>query len=183
MFGNKKVFLLAALMIVVALILVTPQASAHPEEECHFWFYIPFSHTIEEGETVCFYSNFLQATPGLLQNLIQGAQIEVSIYDSSGNPVVEDELGGWGRIQKADPAPYGWEECPMPTVAIARWEYSPDELELEAGTYTVWFDAIVERPIVDGFHMCDDPPLGPPDFTTSEDSFSFPVSLTVEPAE
>ncbi|HSM55612.1 MAG TPA: hypothetical protein VK879_05590 [Candidatus Sulfomarinibacteraceae bacterium] len=183
MFRNKKVLLLAALILVVAIALVAPSASAHPEEECHFWFGLGFSHTIEEGETLCFYSNFLGATPGLLHNLIQGAHIEVSIFDAAGNPVVQNELGDWGPIQKTDPALFDWVECPMPTVAHARWEYSPDELHLDAGSYTVWFDAVIERPVVDGLHMCDDPPLGSPDVSTPEDSVSFPVLLTVEPAE
>ena len=183
MFRNKKVLLLAALILVAAIVLVAPGASAHPEEACHFWYGLGFSHRIEAGESLCFYSNFLAATPGLLQDWIQGFHIEVSIFDAAGSPVVQNEPGDWGSIQQTDPALFGREACPMPTVAIARWEYSPDELDLDPGLYTVWFDAVVERPIVDGFHMCDDPPLGPPDFGTPEDSVSFPVFLTVEPAE
>ena len=178
MFRNKKL-LLAILMLAVVSLFVAQDAFTHPEEECHFWFGLNFSHTIEEGETVCFYSNFLQATPGLLNNLIQGAHIGVSIYDADGNPVTEDAQGAWGPIQKIDAR----EGCPMPTMAIARWEYSPDALELEAGSYVVWFNAVIERPIVDGFHMCAEPPSGPPNFTLPENSFSFPVSLTVEPAD
>ena len=182
MFRNKKL-LLAVLMLAIASLLVAQDGFTHPEEECHFWFGLNFSHTIEEGETLCFYSNFLQATPGLLNNLIQGADIGISIYDAAGNPVVADARGAWGPIQKVDSSLFGLEDCPMPTIAIARWEYSPETLELEAGSYVVWFNTVVERPIVDGFHMCAEPPSGPPNFTLPEDSFSFPVSLTVEPTD
>jgi len=174
--------MVAGLLLVVALMVAAPDASSHPDDECHFWLFYGFSHTIEEGDTVCFYVRFLQATPGLLTNLMEGTRFEVSINDAGGNPVAQNEPGQWGPIEKTDPAAFGWEECPMPTIAISRWEYSPDSLALAPGTYTVWFNVVVERPIVDGFPMCGEQPLGPPFFTLPEDSVSWPVLLTVEPA-
>ena len=183
MFRQKKLLVLAGLLLVVALLMAAPNASSHPEDDCHFWLFHGFSHTIEEGDTVCFYVKFLQATPGLLRNLMEGTRFEVSIKDVEGKTVVQNELGQWGPIEKTDPAAYDWEECPMPTIAISRWEYSPESLHLEPGTYTVWFSVVVERPVVDGYHMCRDLEPGPPFFTLPEDSVSWPVLLTVEAAE
>ena len=179
MLKNKKWVILAALALVGSLLMAAPSATAHPDDDCHHPFTPGFEHTIEEGETLCFFYVAGQATPGLLNNAIQGSQNLVSIIDSDGIPVVEYEDGEWGPIQKIDATLYG---CPMPTVAIARWEYSPTDLQLEPGEYTVLFDAVFERPILDGFHMCDEPPLGPASFVMPEDSYTLPVALTVEAA-
>lgn len=181
MFRKRNFFFLAALILALAFLLAAPHASAHPEEDCHFWFGLGFSHTMQEDESLCFYSNFFSATPGLVNNFIQGSDIRVSILDAGGHQVVHSEPGEWGAIQKVDPGIFGL-DCPMPTIAITRWEYSPEALSLDPGTYTVWFDTIVERPIVNGLHMCGGPPTGRPGFSMVEDSVSFPVLLTVEPA-
>ncbi|MDX1615204.1 MAG: hypothetical protein R3300_12900 [Candidatus Promineifilaceae bacterium] len=186
MIAKKKVFLLAGLLLALALLAGAPDAAAHPEEACHFWIPWQGAHNIEEGDDVCFYVNLLWPTKGLLNQAIRNTVIDVTIVDGDGQTIVADALGQYGPIEKADPNEWpGWVGCPMPTNAVVRWEYSPGDLGLSPGEYTVSFNVTVEKKILSSGHMCGPAPHGDVAFLTPADSGPLPwaSTLIVHPAD
>ena len=176
MLSKKNVLFSVALvlMLLAAVLVAAPQALAHTSNDCHN-FSDGFLHTIEEDETLCWYFELVRTTKGRLTEYMQAVSIDVMVtevsFDSSGlvvgDTIVAGDSGEWGPIRFVDPETISTlpEGCPMPRVAISRWEYSPADLDLDPGTYAVWLTLTFERKAVGSLNMCGEPPAGPPTAT------------------
>ena len=192
--GKKKLLLSAALvlMLLAAVLVAAPQVLAHTSNACHSPSDGAF-HTIEEGETLCWYFQLARTTKGRLNAFIHGSTYEVMVtevsFDSSGlvvgDTIVAGDSGAWGPIRSVDrDTVTALQDCPMPRVAISRWEYSPANLDLEPGMYAVWLTVTLKHKDVSSLHMCGEPPAGPPSATEAGTYGPFPFAFfTVVPAD
>ena len=138
MFAKKKVLLLTGLLLALALLAGAPDASAHPEEACHYWLPWQGAHNIEEGDDVCFYVNFLWPTKGLLNHLTKSFVIDVTMVDGDGQTICErdcddDNIGAFsgasevcdgadtncdGAVDNITGESGSWRSCTLREVAL-----------------------------------------------------------------